>query len=704
MKRLKSCVDIKVILSINFVLSTDFCFPDSTQLVKMSKLTYYQKSKLQAERDRILGHGWADDSDEEPIGKTPRIGSVGDSETGLQGGSIRGEGSGEGDGFDVDVEVDGSQWQEQSHEDPHDAPRDKESFDDMIREYAMRFKVSHVQLSYLLAKVGPYLQFPISKCSKTVLKLPVKPPRPVSMAPGSYIHCGLEMALNVLPDSVTELDKISLDIFFDGFPLFASPVLECWPILAHIVGSDIRPLCVGVYIGPAQPKDSNEYTRAFVEEMLRIDNQNVLVSPLQKKMAVEIRMIACDTKARTFITCTHGFNKLVSGCNKCIQVSHTRARSSTAVFSPIRAELRTDNSYAQRVHENLHLPGYKTPGSVLLESLPLGMVSKFPIDPMHSVDLGVAKRILRLLIQRKIFGAPINKTTLQIMSSDFSSYSKHTPSEFQRKPRDLFSCGNFKATECRQFLLYTGMVLFKKYFSEDLYIHYLNLSIAYRLLNAPFDEVILEQADDLLKLFVSNYHLYYTEEQLVYNVHSLLHLVDDCRLYGPVYEFNSYKFENELSSIRGMVRSKNRVLEQIFNRCTENLVYNPEYYHVNRNRLFKIVPNDRDSYFLLKNDCIVRIEGSANSSGSYKARVIYQVRDLFKLPVRSAVLGIHVCKLGSAIVNITRNSIKCKLYRIDLMDSLDSLDEADLNEIGEEVEGQSTNLDEEFVVIPLLHS
>lgn len=92
-------------------------------------------------------------------------------------------------------------------------------------------------------------------------------------------------------------------------------------------------------------------------------------------------------------------------------------------------------------------------------------------------------------------------------------------------------------------------------------------------MNAPFADTILGDADNLLKFFVENFHIYYTEEQLVYNVHSLLHLVENCRLYGPCYGFSAYKFENELSNIRGMVRSRSRVLEQIFNRCTENLLY-----------------------------------------------------------------------------------------------------------------------------------
>lgn len=122
------------------------------------------------------------------------------------------------------------------------------------------------------------------------------------------------------------------------------------------------------------------------------------------------------------------------------------------------------------------------------------MITRFPIDPMHAVDLGVMKLILRILISRKLYGAPLNKDSIAEMNSLFCSFSRHTPSEFQRKPRDLLSCGNFKATECRQVLLYTGMVLFRKYFSTESYRHFMKLCIAYRILNSLFDSSKLTEA------------------------------------------------------------------------------------------------------------------------------------------------------------------------------------------------------------------
>lgn len=74
-----------------------------------------------------------------------------------------------------------------------------------------------------------------------------------------------------------------------------------------------------------------------------------------------------------------------------------------------------------------------------------------------------------------------------------------------------------------------------------------------------------------------------------------------------MYEFSAYKFENEIGRIRGMVRSKNRKLEQIYNRSMENMLFDKKCTY-NRSNEFKIVADDRDSYFSLKDGSVVRVE------------------------------------------------------------------------------------------------
>lgn len=101
---------------------------------------------------------------------------------------------------------------------------EKESFLTAIRNYSVRFNVTLVQITYLLVMLARFLRFPIPKCAQTVMKLSVKTPKPIPVAPGHYIHIGVEKALKHVPDSVTELDKVIMHFNLDGVSMTESPI------------------------------------------------------------------------------------------------------------------------------------------------------------------------------------------------------------------------------------------------------------------------------------------------------------------------------------------------------------------------------------------------------------------------------------------------------------------------------------------------
>lgn len=150
--------------------------------------------------------------------------------------------------------------------------------------------------------------------------------------------------------------------------------------------------------------------------------------------------------------------------------------------------------------------------------------------------------------------------TLIILDTYFKEYYDYVPGEFQRKSRTLFDHANFKATECRQFLLYTGIVLLKYFLSPEAYKHFLSLSIAYRILNTNASPANLQFARSLLQYFVTNFEKFYNEMHRGYNVHGLLLLVYDCERFGIVNNFSAYKFENAIGHMKSLKRSDNKVL------------------------------------------------------------------------------------------------------------------------------------------------
>ena len=51
-------------------------------------------------------------------------------------------------------------------------------------------------------------------------------------------------------------------------------------------------------------------------------------------------------------------------------------------------------------------------------------------------------------------------------------------------------------------------------------------------------------AEELLNIFVAHYSSLYGEEGLVYNVHNVIHIVDDARRFGALDSVSAYPFEN----------------------------------------------------------------------------------------------------------------------------------------------------------------
>lgn len=85
-------------------------------------------------------------------------------------------------------------------------------------------------------------------------------------------------------------------------------------------------------------------------------------------------------------------------------------------------------------------------------------------------------------------------------------------------------------------------------------------------------ETHLEYADfcqELLERFVENYGNIYDPEDLVYNVHSLLHVVEDVKLYGPLDGFSAYRFENHMREINKNIKKSNLILQQLSKRLEE---------------------------------------------------------------------------------------------------------------------------------------
>jgi len=151
---------------------------------------------------------------------------------------------------------------------------------------------------------------------------------------------------------------------------------------------------------------------------------------------------------------------------------------------------------------------------------------------------------------------------------------QYLPKEFTRKPRGLNEVDRFKATDLRQLLLYTRPIIFFKKLSRAKYIHS-SLSVVIRILcSKKYCIQLLDYAHSSLLYFVKNYSTLYGHEHILYNVHNLVHLCDNVKLWGPLNEFSVFKFENYKQKIKLKIRSSSRPLRQLVNCCIEEDNFN----------------------------------------------------------------------------------------------------------------------------------
>ena len=135
------------------------------------------------------------------------------------------------------------------------------------------------------------------------------------------------------------------------------------------------------------------------------------------------------------------------------------------------------------------------------------------------------------------------------ISDKLISLRLFTRVEFARKPRSLSEWQRWKATEFRQFLLYTGPVTLKGNLSDAAYHNFLMLSVGkliFVLLRRSSTAADIDYADQLQALFDKHCSELNGSDMVVYNVHNVLHLADDARKYGSLNNVSAFCFENFL--------------------------------------------------------------------------------------------------------------------------------------------------------------
>jgi hypothetical protein len=326
----------------------------------------------------------------------------------------------------------------------------------------------------------------------------------------------------------------------------------------------------GMYVGYGSPKDSDVFLDDFATEAKLLIDNGILVGKDKVHCRFQIRAFCADAPARAYITCIK-YHNAFNGCSKCNQVGFSIDR--TTVYQSEPGLPRTDDTFRDRLDPDHHSKKHAQQQSVL-EKINFDMVSKIPLDSMHLIDLGATKKILLLMLENKKNAFFLNDSSIRLMERTFLQFAKMIPNDFARGPRPFVEVCRYKATEFRQFLLYTGPVLLKPYLEQNAYAMFLKLHCAVRILQHPQQTAFsIDSAEYLLQNFVGNFSDCFGPKNLNYNIHNLLHIADCVRQFGSLESFSNYKFENFIKTIKGSIKKATQVLTQIKNRLDQHRFY-----------------------------------------------------------------------------------------------------------------------------------
>jgi len=236
---------------------------------------------------------------------------------------------------------------------------------------------------------------------------------------------------------------------------------------------------------------------------------------------------------------------------------------------------------------------------------------------------------------------------ISAISDHLLSFTGKLPSEFVRQPRSLSELERWKATEYRQFLLYTGPIVLRKVLSEHVYETFLCLSVAISILLDESENrrrEYLGYARELLNTFVRKSLSDFGDIFVVYNVHNLLHIADDVEHFDcSLNALSAFPFENHLQALKRIIRCGRNPLSQVWRRVYER----QQICSVvpKKHRKLHVSPGDRNGVYMLENGDVAFVQEQLER-GQVECRIFREcdTEDFFVKPCKSKLLDIVFVK------------------------------------------------------------
>ncbi|CAF4166937.1 unnamed protein product [Rotaria magnacalcarata] len=257
------------------------------------------------------------------------------------------------------------------------------------------------------------------------------------------------------------------------------------------------------------------------------------------------------------------------------------------------------------VHKNAE-KGIK--GPCLLRALSKFDVGRcFLVDSLHNIYLGLFKRLLSLWLSHKDKN---ENWSLWSRTDELSSLLDKVrfPSTTTRHPRPLHKFSKYKGSEYRLVLLF-GYSIFESILKPECYSHLLLLVLAvHHAESRSLTHDMVDVVEKLCLSFLYQFPKLYTSQHNVQVVHSILHLSETLRNFGPLSTNSTFNFEDQLGVLTRSCKGTRRHAIEIMNNlmylrdaCSEAANANM---HKGLQKLLTTWLHMRDAYNISSKDCV----------------------------------------------------------------------------------------------------
>ena len=370
--------------------------------------------------------------------------------------------------------------------------------------------------------------------------------------------------LMINDDQLSAPHHTELIIGTDGVLIFKSSKGSLWPV--YLMTTSIPPhlrskldnlIVAALWFGPIKPH-MDILLKPVLEQI-----SNLNCNP-HSAIVISAKLVQAvfDLPAKAAATNTKQFNGEY-GCLYCTDKGEIF--NTARIYPPnISNELRTTEKMKDWAASAMatNSPQYGVKGkSILGEHIELPQC--VPIDYMHAVLEGVFKQLMKLWFGPNHHQEPFSLRR-QIPTINRLMSKIQPPKELQRLPRSVDQMAFFKASEYRAWLIFFALPILTVFLPPEYSNHLILLVSSMHILLS--DKICFTDLDRTHEMLTTFYHTsgdLYSSSIYTINMHSLIHIVPLVRLWGPVWAYSMFGFENLNGYLGTTFHGTRRIVYQI---------------------------------------------------------------------------------------------------------------------------------------------